>query len=168
MKTLYLLRHANAANPSGVGDELRPLSAKGKAQAKQVGLHLKEAEIAPDIWLVSSAKRTQETCERVLLAGKLNTSPIIDKELYLATAGEIIKRVNQVGSQHDSVMVVAHNPGIEQLVKVLCLSRGTDDALAALQSGYPTATLAKILFDIGDWKEMEPNTGYLKDVFVAH
>lgn len=167
LKTLYLLRHAHAANASGHGDEVRPLNAKGRLEAAKVGETLKIEHIKPEKWLVSSAQRTTETASRALRASGYDITPQSEKKLYLASAGEIIRLINELEDNPQSIIIVAHNPGIEQLVKLLCNSHGNARAHRALSHGYPPAALTTITFEIDSWKKLEPGKGTLQHVFLA-
>lgn len=167
MKKLYLLRHASTTSPTGLADDLRPLSVKGKEEAKEVGETMRLEHIKPEKWFVSSAKRTTDTCQRILLAGKFKHEPIYDKSLYLASAGEMIRYLNKVDDNPESIIVIAHNPGIEQLLKLLCGSHGNTKALRALNTGYPPATLSVIGVDISSWDELEVGKGQLINVYLT-
>ncbi len=167
MKTLYLLRHANAASPIGIKDELRPLSAKGLAETKRVGDHLTQAGIRPNLWLVSAAKRTEETCNRLLRTSGIQIESQLMQSLYLATAGEMIQQLNQASGNPESILLIGHNPGIEQLVKLLCAGKGDSSAMAKLNAGYPTATFSEIALDIENWAQLEIGKGTLKSVFIS-
>ena len=61
MRRLILFRHAKSAYPDGVGDHDRPLDARGRADAPRMGAYLAAEALLPDLVLVSSARRTQET-----------------------------------------------------------------------------------------------------------
>ena len=66
MHRLILMRHAQAESsaPSG-GDEARPLSAAGRAEALLMGRALAERGLKPDLALVSTAVRTRQTWEQM-------------------------------------------------------------------------------------------------------
>jgi phosphohistidine phosphatase len=166
VKRLYLLRHAQAVKVIGSSDELRPLTALGKQACKNVGDYLKNHQISPSLCLSSGAKRTQETSQLVIRQAKLNLVPQYHSSLYLATAGEMIKELSLIEEDHEQVLLVGHNPGIEQMVKVLC-STGHPAALATLSSGYKTATLACITLKCLNWSKISPGNGFLESVFVG-
>ena len=120
----------------------------------------------PDLWVSSAAKRTEETCKRVLRASAVEKEFALDKSLYLATAGEIIKYISHVSDDANSLLIVGHNPGVAELVMKLC-SSGEPEAVEVLKSGYPPATFCKITLDIEHWSQIEPYKGYLKAVLLA-
>ncbi len=65
MLRLLLLRHAKAAWPPGVLDADRPLAPRGQEAAALMGHYIKRECLAPDLALVSPARRTEETWEIV-------------------------------------------------------------------------------------------------------
>ena len=89
MRRLILLRHAKSDRPAGVADHERPLNDRGRRAAPAVGAHLAEAGIKPDLALVSTATRTQETWEAV--AAALGTPEMRShREIYEAPAERIL------------------------------------------------------------------------------
>lgn len=122
MRELILLRHAHAEPAASGQDDLdRPLSLQGQAEAESAGRWLLEQGFLPDRVLCSPARRTRETCEAVLeLLGyaELRQEP----RIYDATPGRLI----QVADEHRElgrILLIGHNPGLEQLVALLCSGR---------------------------------------------
>jgi phosphohistidine phosphatase SixA len=118
MRELILLRHAHAeAAAAGQDDADRPLSAEGRAEAEAAGRWLKEHGHAPERVLVSPSRRTKETLEQVLsVLGYVEQRE--DRRIYEATPGTLM----QVADEHRDigrVMLVGHNPGLEQLAALL-------------------------------------------------
>jgi phosphohistidine phosphatase len=145
-KHLYVLRHAKSSwDEPGLDDRERPLTPRGRKAAKALSEHLHQAGIEPQLVLSSSARRTRETLERVDPPGER----LIEDELYGATAGGLIERLNRVHDETESVMVIGHNPALQQLV--LALS-GPDETV---ENKFPTGALATLAFD-GAWSELQP------------
>jgi phosphohistidine phosphatase len=142
---LMLLRHAKADRPAGVADHDRPLAKRGRADAERVGAYLAAEGLVPDRVVVSSAKRTRETCERVL-AG-LGAKPEVTEEprLYEATSDAILAVIGEAGG--GTVLVIGHNPGIHETAARLA-GGGDREGLTRLREGFPTAALA--VFDLPD------------------
>jgi phosphohistidine phosphatase len=114
-KRLYLLRHAKSSwkHPE-LTDHERPLAGRGRRAAKAIARHLDEYEIAPELVLCSTARRARETFERIepaLLAAAVK----YELRLYAATADALLERVHSVPDGVASVMLIGHNPAIEQL-----------------------------------------------------
>lgn len=152
MKTLLLLRHASAAHNEN--DHARPLSAKGKAEARKIAEKLAEAGHLPRLILTSDAVRTAETAfaveEQTGLAG-LKPEVREESTLYLASAETLLDHIEQTGNEIDEILVVAHNPGLAELAHDL--SRGK---LNDFVKGFEPATLALFLYDGDDWAEISP------------
>lgn len=160
-KRLILLRHAKSAwdNPS-VADFDRPLSNRGRKAAPVVGAYLARRGLVPGLVLTSSAKRAVETLD--LMSAGWQTKPTVRKlkSLYLAMPREMLRRVQAVGKEPDSIMLVGHNPGIADLANWLC-SHGKAEPRAKLARKFPTGAVAVIEFDVEDWGEVDAETGTL-------
>jgi len=118
MRELILLRHAHAeAGAAGQADTDRPLSRQGVAEAEAAGRWLKEHGYLPDRVLVSPSRRTRETLEEVLrVLGYVEQRQ--EQRIYDATPGTLM----QVADEHrdaGTLMIVGHNPGLEQTVALL-------------------------------------------------
>ena len=118
MRQLILLRHAHAeALQSGQADADRPLSAVGHAEAEAVGRWLVEHGGAPDCVLLSPTVRTRETLEDVMrVTGYIDQR--VEPGIYEATPGQLIEIADRYREMR-RVMLVGHNPGIEQLVALM-------------------------------------------------
>jgi phosphohistidine phosphatase SixA len=140
MRELILLRHAEAMQVAlGGSDRARPLSLRGEQEAREAGAWLREQDAIPDMVLCSPARRAQMTVERVLDALMVHGSAPIPKfvpEIYEATPGMLIAVLEQHASGAQRVLLVGHNPGMEQLLALLVRGR-SDDA-----RGVPPAGLA--------------------------
>ena len=118
MRELILLRHAHAEPAStGQADLDRPLSPEGLAEAEAAGRWLAEHKRVPDCVLCSPARRTRETLEAVLgVLGYVEQRD--DRRIYEATPGTLM----QVADEHRElgrVLLVGHNPGLEQLAALM-------------------------------------------------
>jgi len=136
MLTLYLLRHAKSSwKDQNQSDFDRPLNKRGSKDAVDLGRHLQNTKIHPDLVLLSPAKRTRETYQ--LLAGQLTPRPDVVnvKKLYEARMADIVGEIQKQAGAATRLMVIAHNPGIESLAWHLT---GDDpsNALAIIQLKY--------------------------------
>ena len=139
MKTLTLLRHAKSGwDDMSLRDFDRRLNAKGKRAAAAVGRHMKEAGLAFDHVVASPAVRVTETLDEVARGYGRSLEPAWDKRVYLASAATLFDLVHEFADGHASVLLVGHNPGLEDLLLLLA----TDPGEAA--DKYPTATLAEL------------------------
>ncbi|MBA2237299.1 MAG: histidine phosphatase family protein [Lysobacter sp.] len=125
MRELILLRHAHA-EPAAAGqaDMDRPLSAEGLAEAEAAGRWLAEQKLIPDCVLCSPARRARETLEAVL--GSIGyVEQRIEDGIYEATSGTLIALADcQIDVPR--LMLVGHNPGMEQLVALLHSGQSSD------------------------------------------
>jgi phosphohistidine phosphatase len=165
MKTLLVLRHAKSSwKDSGLADFERPLNGRGKQASDLIGRFLRKKKIRPDLVLCSTATRARETVRLVLEAARLVVEVRYDQRLYLASADRLAEIISQIEEDRARVMLVGHNPGIEEL-----LSR-----LTGVTESMPTAALAKIELDVDQWSALsEQKPGRLdwlvkpKDLDVA-
>jgi phosphohistidine phosphatase len=164
MKRLILFRHAKSAYPPGVDDHERPLDARGRRDAPRMGAYLAAEQLLPDLVLVSSAARTRETF--ALAAPALG--PLESREeprIYEAPAERLLGVVRETPDAVRTLMLVGHNPGLEDLARTL-IGFGDRYAFARLQQKYPTAGVAVIDLDAESWGEIVPREGRL-DRFVT-
>ena len=146
MKRLILMRHAKTERRAASGDDMdRALTPAGRTAAASIAHALAAAGLIPDVALVSPALRTQQTFEAlaaVIPDVRLQTGP----DLYDAPAD--VLRAAAEGADADTVLVVAHNPGVGLLATTLiqaCIAAGVEER-GALEQGFPTATAAAFEF----------------------
>jgi phosphohistidine phosphatase len=138
---LYLLRHAKSSwKDERLDDHDRPLAPRGKRASKAIGRYLRDHDIEPELVLCSSAKRARQTLERL---GPAGVDARVEPELYAAGAHDLLERLRAVPDDVASVMLIGHNPGMQQLASLL---GGLDDK-------FPTAALAT--FDCDAWSTLE-------------
>lgn len=145
MKTLLLLRHAKSSwAEAGVSDHERPLNERGQRDAPQVGRLVKKQGLTPSLIVSSSAKRARKTAAKVAehcgYQGEVQTA----ETLYLASAEKYLEFLRLTSDEHATVLVVGHNPGLEDLV----------EKLTGHQEQMPTAALAQVALEISEWREL--------------
>jgi phosphohistidine phosphatase len=150
MKTLLLLRHAKSSwSDDSLEDHERPLNQRGKKEAPKMGELLVEQHLLPDLILSSDAKRCRRTAEKVAEAAGYRGETILTGELYLATPIRFVQLLSKLSSQISSVLVVAHNPGIEEFA----------ENLTGRYEPFSTAALAHIqLRDLEHWQQFDSTT----------
>ncbi len=163
MKKLYLLRHAQSGHPPKVDDRDRPLNIRGIQECTAMHAYLSEHGIMPEMVICSDAIRTETTAREVFKGIDANIIPV--GKLYLATAGEIIKEINKIGDDVNLLMVVGHNPGIQQFAAVL--AENNSKAIFAGSREYRTCALAEFSVNISKWQDIEPGSGKLER-FTGH
>jgi phosphohistidine phosphatase len=154
MKTLLILRHAKSSwKDSGISDFERPLNARGKRSADLIGRFMKKKKLRPDLILSSTAARARETIGLVLESARLVVELRYDERLYLASAGRLAEIISQIEDDRSQVMIVGHNPGMEELLP----------RLTGVVERMPTGALAKIVLEVDRWSEVsETNSGRLE------
>ncbi len=162
MKTLTLLRHAKSSWDDPVARDFdRPLNGKGQRAAVTVGRHLRSEGLAFDHVAASPATRVVETIEQVETGYGSQLAPVWDKRIYLASASSLLDVIHELPAGADSVLLVGHNPGLEDLVLMLIPDR-VDDALRdSIEEKFPTAAVAVMTFDVADWCAIRANGGTL-------
>jgi phosphohistidine phosphatase len=162
MKTLFLLRHAKSSWDEGTIEDFdRPLARRGRAAAKALGVLLTEKSWQPAQILCSSAKRTRETLERIERHLSATVPTRFEKGLYMAEAPALLRRLRRLNDQIASVMVIGHNPGLENLAHLLA-GGGPDDLRRLMTEKFPTGALAVVTAGIDHWTELKPGCGSLE------
>jgi len=160
MPSLYLLRHAHAAD-AGVGqDDLdRPLDERGLSEAARVGGYLDGVGARVQAVLCSSARRTVETWAGAQSSWSTGAEVELSQGLYLASADELLASLLPLASELESVLVVAHNPGTQELALTLS-GQGDRDAYERMRDSYPPAALSELEFDCG-WSALRAGVATL-------
>jgi phosphohistidine phosphatase len=146
LQRLILMRHAKAEERSPSGKDFdRVLTARGRAEAREMGLRLAEAGLHPTLALVSPAVRAVETWDEVRTAFPETWTEQVPA-LYHATPAAMIEAVE--GREAPSVILVGHNPGLHALAFEL-ISRGVSGPTLtrAVREGFPTAAAAAFRFE---------------------
>ncbi len=135
MKRVWLLRHAKAdSDDRSVADHDRPLNKRGHRSAKEVAATVAREGISPDVVLVSTALRAQQTAEPLPLIATPQPA------MYNASAQDLIDQLRGLPADAQSAMLVGHNPGMEDLA-----------ARLGDTGGMSTATLIAVDVDTDQW-----------------
>jgi len=162
---LLVLRHAKSAwTNSHLADHDRTLAPRGRRAAELLAAHIAGLDPAPDLVLSSTARRAQETIEPLLPRLPRSTEVMIEEGLYGAPAPLIVSRLREVPEATPSVLVVGHNPGLEDLVRGLGAD-GDPELVDRVRSKFPTGAFATLTFDVA-WKDLGPGVARL-EAFVV-
>jgi phosphohistidine phosphatase len=162
MKTLTILRHAKSSWDDPVARDFdRPLNARGQRAAVTVGRHMRSEGLSFDHVVASPAVRIVETVEQVESGYGGALAPAWDRRIYLASASTLLDVVHELPAGADSALLIGHNPGLEDLVLMLVPDRSGDLLRDSVEEKFPTAALAVITFDTGDWGAIRSNAGTL-------
>ena len=152
MKTILLLRHAKSDwGDRDMADIDRPLNRRGQAAAPVMAAWIADHRLYPDLVLCSTARRTRETLALVSPAFPDKVPEVLDEALYLAEVPVLLARLQALDDAVGTVMVIAHNPGLEDLAA----------ELSSFAGHMPTAALVVIRFNVTSWRQIAPGGGTL-------
>lgn len=156
MKTLFIMRHAKSSwdNPDW-SDFARPLNHRGLDAAPLMGEVMKKNDFDPEIIISSPAMRAKQTAGLVKESAGFRAAIKFDERIYEASPLRLLEVVSDIEDHYDSAMIVGHNPGFENLVRILT---GKIEAM-------PTAALAIVDLEIDSWNEINSETGDLRKMF---
>ena len=154
MKKLVLMRHAKSSwDDPDLEDHERPLTARGRKAAAQIAKYLEDSRLAPTIVLCTTAARARETLELIRPALGDSATVKIEPKLYGAGSKELLARIRRVSQAAPSILVVGHNPAIQDLVLELV----PDGPLAdQIRRKFPTAAVATLHIRVGEWRNVAP------------
>jgi phosphohistidine phosphatase len=148
MKTLHVLRHAKSDWSDPVlADHDRPLNRRGKRARAIVAAHV--AGWSVDLVVCSTARRAQQTAKPVVAA--LGCRVHYQAALYAADVDGLLGVIRAFSDRDESVMMIGHNPSLEELTERLC----------GQSPDYPTAALGTIDLAVARWDEVAPGCGTL-------
>ncbi|HEV2761488.1 MAG TPA: histidine phosphatase family protein [Pyrinomonadaceae bacterium] len=152
MKTLLLLRHAKSSwdDPS-LRDFDRPLNKRGKRAAPLMAAHMRRKKVRPSLVVSSPAERAKQTALLVSEHAGFASPPRFDERIYDAELSTLVEVVSQLDDSADEVLLVGHNPGMEELLT----------HLTGAQERMPTAALARLELDVERWADVRAACGRL-------
>ncbi len=166
MRRLLLLRHAKSSwSEPGASDQERPLNRRGQEAAPRIGAYLNRHRLVPDCVLCSSARRARETW--TLASAEVPAAPpaVYVERLYDAAAHAVLDVVRHADPDCQSVLVVGHNPGLQEAAMLLIASGDLEDR-ERLREKLPTGGLVVIEFAIPDWSKLHAHSGRLERFVV--
>ncbi|MER8008088.1 histidine phosphatase family protein [Streptomyces sp. NPDC094149] len=165
LRRLVVLRHAKSAWPVGVPDHERPLAPRGRRDAPAAGRALAEADCLPDLALCSTAVRALQTWE--LASAQWGTPPPVrrDARLYAAEPVDLLEAVHEVSPEVETLLLIGHNPGLEELVLTLA-GDGLDDTLDEVRTKFPTSAIAVLAWRGTTWRTLAPGMALLTSMIV--
>jgi phosphohistidine phosphatase len=148
MKTVIVMRHAKSSwDDTSLSDYDRPLNKRGKHDAPRMGKLIFQQDLVPQLIITSSAKRAIKTAVATAESARYDGRIEATRVFYHAGAGTYIEYLNGLADVFSRVMVVGHNPGIEELI----------EELTGLWERMPTAAIAAIELRIDQWSELTQN-----------
>jgi phosphohistidine phosphatase len=164
MKSLYAMRHAKSSwsDPS-LADFDRPLARRGIKAARSVARVLDDVDPRPELALCSTAVRAVQTYEAIASRLQYSITTVFRDDLYGASSTILLNVLRDAPENVSSVLLIGHNPGIQELLIALTENDGGDTA-GQLRLHFPTAALA-VLRIRGPWARLAPGRATL-DNFV--
>ncbi|HEX4534593.1 MAG TPA: histidine phosphatase family protein [Rhizomicrobium sp.] len=157
MKRLLLLRHAKSSRDEpALEDHQRPLNARGREDAPRMGAYMLRKKYLPQLVLCSTALRTVETLQLVREDWDIESKTEFLDSLYLPSAKAIAAIVQQAPDVVNALLIVSHNPGIEDCAAALTGQGETPaecETQDMMEEKFPTAALAVIDFDAMKWRD---------------
>ena len=160
MPMLYLMRHAKSDwHSAATSDFDRPLNQRGAKDATRMGQWFQQQTVIPGLILSSPAERAKQTALAVVDELEMNPEQIqLNKDLYLADRPTLLKILHSVPDTSDSVLLVAHNPGLDELVEWLA-----PEPTPLSASGKLMTTAAVAVFEVPEpWAKLKRNTASLR------
>jgi phosphohistidine phosphatase len=140
------MRHAKSDWENNLPDIERPLNKRGKKATPLMAEYLKKTGKVPDLILSSPAKRAKCTAEIVKETLDIDKDIKIISAFYFGYMSEIINTIKNIDNQHNTVLILGHNPIWEDLVSELISYKN--------YIAMPTAAIASIIFDTDDWQKI--------------
>jgi phosphohistidine phosphatase len=154
VRRLWLLRHGKSSwDDPDQPDHERPLAVRGRRAAGLVARYLDETDGRPELVLCSSARRTRETLSIVLPSLGPSLTARIDPALYTFEVARLRDQLAAIGDDIVAVLVVGHNPALQDLASELA---GAGSRLPDLRAKFPTCALARLDLDLARWGDIGP------------
>ena len=157
---LLVFRHAKASRESGIADHERPLTDRGRRNARQMGAWLAHSDLAPDHALISDSKRTRQTFEHARTAFPERLRVVSDPGLYHASEETLLAAVRATPDGTTRVLVCGHNPGVHDFTTAM-VGSAERAALELFRDGFPTAAVAVLDLDVPFWRDVRWRAGRL-------
>ncbi|MBL9159108.1 MAG: histidine phosphatase family protein [Verrucomicrobiales bacterium] len=160
MKQLLLIRHGKSDwDHPGLSDHDRVLNERGLRDAPRMADALKKRGISPDLIVTSTATRAATTASLIAEGLGYPCEEIIKvPDLYLAPPRTILRVIQALEENKDTVLVFGHNPGMHEAVNLLSEASGVED--------FPTLAMARIEVDVEFWGEAEWGSGLLVELLT--
>lgn len=171
MPVLIALRHAKADSPLGTPDVDRPLSARGRRDARAAGAELRATGRLPERIICSTALRARQTLAEL----NLDSPVVLEPRLYEADEEDLLDllreqaddpaggRPGSAGRGNTVLLLIGHNPGLLRLV--LAVADASAGGFTPAEPGLPPGAAAVVTFD-GAWSGLAHGVGRLVSVWT--
>ena len=153
MKSVILFRHGKSDwDAPYKKDHDRPLSQRGVQAAKRMGKYLSKIQQIPELILSSTALRAKTTAELAKKFGKWDSILTLERDIYGSALDDVLDILAMQNPKFSFICLVGHEPTfssfISEMTKTNC-------------GKFPTAAMARIDFQLEDWKELKSEQGTL-------
>ncbi len=157
------MRHAKSGWDDPVARDFdRPLNKRGERAARAMGQWMASHGLNFEQVIASPAVRVIETLDGLWTGYGRRIEPRWERRIYLASGATLLDVLREVDDAHDVVLMVGHNPGMEDVVFDLVADDGRSPLREIVLDKYPTAALAELVMDIGSWADIAKNSAHLK------
>jgi phosphohistidine phosphatase len=163
MLELYIMRHAKSSwDDLNLSDHDRPLSKRGRKNAKKICELFVKRNISFDLIMLSTSLRTIETLEILKKKIKKPKKIITSKNLYLANDNEILTKLNGVSQEYKSVLLINHEPAVRNLTNFLIKNKN-NNLTKLLNYKFSTSAYARVIFNFDNWNLIDEKSGKLAE-----
>ena len=147
MKTLLIMRHAKSSwNELNIPDHDMPLNRRGKHDAPLMGKLLRDQKITLDLIISSTAVRAETTANLIAKGSKYNGEIVLDNLVYSAEPIDLLNLLSKCSDEYNSILLVGHNPTVEETVQMLTNSPEIPMA---------TCAIAHLILTIDSWTDLK-------------
>lgn len=155
MKTLGLYRHAKSDwQDARARDFDRPLNARGRKGAAAMARHMVDYGLDWERVIASPAVRVAQTIEIGCEAVGVTAEVHWDRRIYLASSAILLDLLHELDGDPASVLMVGHNPGLEDLIFDLVPDDGSSPLRDVVEEKFPTAALAVLQINVDRWSDV--------------
>ena len=153
MRSVVLFRHGKSDWDADYSiDHERPLAKRGIKAAKRMGKYLAELDEIPDIVITSTAVRAKTTVELAMKAGAWSSELRLDRSIYGGATGTLLDILHNSNNNFGVICLAGHEPTFSSFISN-CTNSGW--------VRFPTASMARVDFDVSAWKEIRLGQGNL-------
>ena len=153
VKTIMFMRHAKSDWGAQYSSDFeRPLNRRGQRDAPMMAAFLASKKLLPGRIVSSPAQRARLTAEYVTRDQRFDGQLDFDERIYLASSNMLLDVIHDLSEDADKVMLVGHNPGLEDIIELLC---GGNVRM-------PTTAVASLRLYAEIWRDVRPGDAYLQ------
>lgn len=158
MKTLSLLRHAKSDwQETSIRDFDRPLNEKGRRVSRAMGHWAASQKLRFDHIVASPAVRVMETLDEFIIGYGRRYDVEWERKIYLASSATILDIIRDSNDDYEHILVVGHNPGIEDIIFDLVADDGHSPLRDMVEKKYPTGAYAQLDINVENWAKIGAN-----------